>query len=117
MFLSSGHYFFVQWACYTPAMTNLPPSRTADRIMIRLPDGMRDQLSELAKLHGRSVNAEVVARLEESLNRSGPADLAAQLEDVQQKLGSLRGNFIAVLEALRDEKIDEFVNILNNMDD
>lgn len=42
-------------------------SRESDRFMLRLPDGMREQLKKLAADHGRSLNAEIVARLEESL--------------------------------------------------
>lgn len=44
----------------------LPPSRTADKIMIRLPDGMRERLTESATSRGRSVNADVISRIEAS---------------------------------------------------
>ena len=44
-----------------------PLSRTTDRgsdkFILRLPDGFRDQLAELAKEHGRSMNAEAVTAL------------------------------------------------------
>jgi plasmid stability protein len=43
------------------------PSRTLDKIVIRLPDGMRDRLAEAAAANKRSVNAEVVARLQQTL--------------------------------------------------
>lgn len=36
------------------------PSDSLDRIMVRLPDGVRDLLNTTAKRRGRSVNAEVV---------------------------------------------------------
>ncbi|PTM96485.1 Arc family DNA-binding protein [Mycoplana dimorpha] len=38
--------------------------RGSEQAMIRLPDGMRDRLKEEAKKNGRSMNAEIVARLE-----------------------------------------------------
>ncbi len=38
-----------------------------DRIIVRLPDGMRDQLADLAEANGRSMTAEVVAALERHL--------------------------------------------------
>ncbi|QGA55856.1 Arc family DNA-binding protein [Brucella sp. 2280] len=41
-------------------------SRSLDKIIVRLPDGMRDRLKEVAEQNNRSVNAEVVARLEQS---------------------------------------------------
>lgn len=47
-------------------MASNRPSRELDKIIVRLPDGMRDRLTEVAKANNRSVNAEVVARLESS---------------------------------------------------
>jgi predicted DNA-binding protein len=38
-----------------------------DRIIVRLPDGMRDQLANLAEANGRSMTAEVVAAIERHL--------------------------------------------------
>jgi len=49
-------------------MTTKPPSRTADQFVLRLPDGMRDRIAELAKQNGRSMNAEIVQRLEWALS-------------------------------------------------
>lgn len=43
------------------------PSEMQDRFIVRLPDGMRDKIAELAKQNSRSMNAEIVARLERSL--------------------------------------------------
>lgn len=34
--------------------------------MLRLPDGMRDRIAEAAKANGRSMNAEIISRLETS---------------------------------------------------
>ncbi len=45
---------------------DLPPSRTADQFVVRFPDGMRDQIAEAAKANNRSMNAEIVARLQAS---------------------------------------------------
>ena len=38
----------------------------SDKFMLRLPDGMRDQLKAVAAENGRSMNAEIVIRLERS---------------------------------------------------
>lgn len=46
----------------------LPPSRTAEQFVVRFPDGMRDQIAEAAKAAGRSMNAEIVARLQQTFN-------------------------------------------------
>lgn len=45
-------------------------SRTADKFVVRLPDGMRERVAELARENHRSMNAEIVSRLETSLNTS-----------------------------------------------
>lgn len=43
------------------------PSRHQDQFVLRLPDGMRDRIAREAKSNNRSMNAEIVARLDESL--------------------------------------------------
>jgi len=42
------------------------PSEQADKYLLRLPDGMRERLKDAAKENNRSMNAEIVARLEQS---------------------------------------------------
>ena len=42
-------------------------SRTADKFVVRLPQGMRDRIADVAKQHHRSMNSEIIARLEHSL--------------------------------------------------
>lgn len=39
------------------------PSRSLDKIVIRLPDGLRGRIREAAKISGRSMNAEIVSTL------------------------------------------------------
>ncbi|MCB4342522.1 Arc family DNA-binding protein [Burkholderia vietnamiensis] len=43
------------------------PSEIADKFMLRLEDGMRDQLKIIAAQNRRSMNAEINARLAASL--------------------------------------------------
>jgi plasmid stability protein len=45
-------------------MTNSRPAVSPDKIMLRLPDGLRDRLNELARVNGRSANAEAVQALQ-----------------------------------------------------
>ncbi|KKA13694.1 hypothetical protein VP03_12190 [Sinorhizobium meliloti] len=47
------------------------PSDKQDQFMVRLPEGMRDRIADAADRNGRSMNAEIVARLEWTF---GPAD-------------------------------------------
>lgn len=49
------------------------PSETAPRFIVRFPEGMREQIEASAKENNRSMNAEIVARLSESLEMEAPA--------------------------------------------
>ena len=54
--------------------TNLAySSRTADKFVVRLPEGMRDRIAEVARNPHRSMNSEIIARLEQSLQEDGHA--------------------------------------------
>ena len=58
--------------------------------MVRLPDGMRDKIAAAAKEGGRSMNAEIVQRLEQSFNLSpvvvsGSDEMIDQLSEEGRK--------------------------------
>lgn len=42
------------------------PSETADRYIVRFPPGMRERIKQDAEKNNRSMNAEIIARLESS---------------------------------------------------
>ncbi|WP_353428912.1 Arc family DNA-binding protein [Paracoccus denitrificans] len=44
------------------------PSDKQDQFVVRFPDGMRDRIKAAADANSRSMNAEVVARLEKTFN-------------------------------------------------
>lgn len=44
------------------------PSETKDRFMVRLPDGMREKIKAAADAANRTMNGEIVARLEASFH-------------------------------------------------
>lgn len=46
-------------------MMNLRPGQGADAFSVRFPPGMRDRIKIAADLNGRSMNAEIIATLEE----------------------------------------------------
>ena len=78
----------------------LPPSRTADQFVVRVPDGMRDKIAEAAKANNRSMNAEIISRLETSLDADsimapdalGEAMVAlqAQIIDLRHRVDALK---------------------------
>jgi ATP phosphoribosyltransferase len=42
------------------------PVQPQDKYVLRLPDGLRDQIKEAAETYNRSMNAEIIARLEQA---------------------------------------------------
>lgn len=83
------------------AMTSPKPERlpqSADKYIVRLPDGMRDAIAKKAKAGNRSMNAEIVAILAAALaDESGAATLAdaALLDEVVARY-SARGLRVVV---------------------
>lgn len=61
------------WATL-PAMAAKYPSDAQDKFMLRMPNGLRDRIAEVAKANNRSMNAELVARIEASFARTTTAD-------------------------------------------
>ena len=57
-------------------------SRTAEKFVVRLPEGMRERIAGVARNHHRSMNSEIIARLERSLIQEGSlhADAVISLE-------------------------------------
>lgn len=69
--------------------------RGSEQAMIRLPDGMRERIREEAERNGRSMNAEIVARVEASFDQN--KDLVgrvAYLEGMNAALGRTVRAFI-----------------------
>ena len=60
-------------------------SRGDDQYMLRFPEGLRDRIKTAADLNGRSMNSEIVARLEKSFEDApSPEDLNAALVLIEQ---------------------------------
>jgi len=73
---------------YNRKMTEKPayPSDAADKFIVRLPPGMRELISESAKANSRSMNAEVVARLNRSFSTP---DLSGQTTRLDASTGQV----------------------------
>jgi hypothetical protein len=68
-----------------------PPSRSAPQFVVRLPTGMREQINEAAIENNRSMNAEIVARLQNTF--AGSSDLmtlstGALIDELVNRLGA-----------------------------
>jgi hypothetical protein len=80
------------------------PSDEAEKFMLRLVPGLRDQLAAVAKQGGRSMNTEINTRLQQSFEGSAaawlPPDLYQRLNDAAIDSGrSLAAEMIHRLES------------------
>ena len=70
--------------------------RGSDQFPLRLPDGMRDRIKAAAEASNRSMNAEIVARLEKTFDPRFAAlptegELSDMLGEVFERLDRLEG--------------------------
>lgn len=92
-------------------MSDESPSRFLDKIIIRVPNGMRDRIKRVADLNNRSVNAELLVLLD----RTYPAETAIDehLQDIAEIVAKLPAEKRAVvwqdvfnrLDALRNDTV------------
>jgi Arc-like DNA binding domain len=66
------------------------PSELADKFILRLPDGMRDRIAAASKLNKRSMNAEIVERIEKSFAENPPVVAVSPAEFAKELAASLR---------------------------
>lgn len=84
------------------------PSEMQERFIIRLPDGMRDQIANAAKTNNRSMNAEIVARLQASF-----AKPSFSLAGESSSTGGLLGP--NGIKALLDQQKTDFENAVRHV--
>lgn len=103
-------------------MTEKDNSNFVERFTIRMPDGMREAIADLAKSNGRSMNAEIVQILKDALTHHSFITIASKEAlknmplDVRIDLIARR-TFIArnqIAKAMRD--IDDNLELLANTD-
>lgn len=79
------------------------PSEELDRFIVRMPEGMRARIAAAAKDSGRSMNAEIVHRLEASFDRpTTSAELAEAGRLMERKLDELMAAFRSLAENSED---------------
>ena len=64
--------------------------RESDKFMLRLPDGIRDRIAEAAKANNRTMNAELVARILQSL-------------ETEARLSTTHGEAVMVTNAVMEQ--------------
>ncbi|MCV0427045.1 MAG: Arc family DNA-binding protein [Roseibium sp.] len=91
-------------------MTRQTKAKDKDQFVVRLPDGMRDQIAEAAKLSNRSMNAEIVARLEETFLSSVSARYKWALEQING-VGHTKISVSKVAEAVSEETAEQLERV------
>ncbi|MFM0363720.1 Arc family DNA-binding protein [Paraburkholderia sediminicola] len=81
-------------------------TREDPQMKLRLPAELKDQLAALAEANGRSLNAEVVVRLEESLGGAGDAQTPTHVDEhtldlFAEKVGEVVGQMLDERERKR----------------
>jgi hypothetical protein len=66
-----------------------PPGRGSDQFVLRFPDGMRDRITRSARENGRSINSEIISRLEKSYEDD---DVLLSLEGRVEELEKMVSN-------------------------
>lgn len=77
--------------------------RGSDQFMVRLPEGIRDKIAVAAEANGRSMNAEIVARIEEYPELKEYKQSFQQAEAVNTALSAERQNLLLKLTELKAE--------------
>lgn len=72
-------------------------SRHADKYVLRFPEGMRTRIAEAAKENSRSMNAEIISRLQQSYEPSGDTSLLQQLADERRNTAKALGSLCTTL--------------------
>jgi plasmid stability protein len=85
---------------------NASSSQTAEKFVVRLPKGMRRRIADAARAYHRSMNSEIVARLEHSLDSGGenypePFEVAAEPPAAEVPTAPDSGEEARLLEAFR----------------
>jgi len=75
-------------------------TNASDKFIIRLPDGMRDRIKTYAQKHGRTMNAEIIAKLEDYNDSQSNSN----------SLDELRETLIR-----HDEKLDKLTDMLGRL--
>lgn len=75
-------------------------SRTAEKFVIRLPDGMRSRIADMAQMNRRSMNSEIIQRLEQSfVAENSSQSLQEQLDELLRRATQLSNQILTARNA------------------
>ena len=84
-------------------------SREDSQFKLRLPANLREQIEQAAKESKRSLNAEIVARLENSAQALLPADEVMSAKKAKEIASAARKNLAAEVRALVIDRLNEAI--------
>lgn len=80
-------------------------SRTAEKFVIRLPDGMRSRIADMAVVNHRSMNSEIIQRLEQSFaSENSSQSLQEQLDELLRRAAQLSNQILTARNAEKHEE-------------
>ena len=77
-------------------MPAAPTNRDSDKFMLRLPDGMRDRIAQAAKSNGRSMNAEIIQKIEDAFA------LEKQVAELAIRSDTMHESLVRIAKAIDD---------------
>jgi hypothetical protein len=93
-------------------------SRNADKFVVRLPEGMRETIADIAKRYHRSMNSEIVNRLERSLDTPmnyTPTVQQSTSTDNDSLQSDTDANILALFHSLSEEKQQIIMQLLRSI--
>ncbi|MDO5643445.1 MAG: Arc family DNA-binding protein [Paracoccus sp. (in: a-proteobacteria)] len=93
------------------------PSELADRFQVRMPAGMRDRIKAAAEANNRSMNAEIVATLEEKYPAPVQSRIDRLLALAQQLENLAKRREAATSEEEKSNILDEFIELSAKLSD
>ncbi len=91
----------------------LPPTKNAEKFVVRLPQGMRARIAETARRYRRSMNSEIVTRLERSLDGSPASDGEGAMLPGTRSLSELEIRLVNLFRRLPDAKRAAILELLS----
>ncbi len=80
------------------------PVHALDKFVLRLPEGMRDKIGAVARVNKRTMNAEIVSRLENSLLDAERPAAAVTANNLDANIADLRDQVRLLTSAIADIK-------------
>lgn len=83
-------------------MFYMSANQTDPQYKLRWSEELRDKIQESAKQHNRSMNADIIARLEQSFNENQQQE--STIADLNDQIQHLKMSFDVLVKALSDKK-------------